>query len=258
MDIIWNIVLLALLFETLDSAAAMGFGTALAPLLFLMGYSPTEVVPVLLISEAITGITDGVFDHAFKNANFTLRPLSPEAKISFLIGSVGCGGLLFSNFLFFELPSRIIKLYCYILVIVMGLTGLLKVKVRERPYRPKLLVGFAALGGFNKGIGGGGFGPVVTIGQIHAGVYEKVASATTSWAEGFVSLLGSALFITRGYFNPGLISFYLLPSIFSGAFFAAVLAPYLTRVLPNKVWRIFMPLYAFSLGVVSLLKFLVL
>ncbi|MFW6117037.1 MAG: TSUP family transporter [Thermoproteota archaeon] len=254
MEIIWTIVFLALFFETLDSAAAMGFGTAFAPILFVMGYDPIEVVPVLLLSECITGIADGIFDHTFKNANFSLKPLSPAAKISFLIAGTGCIGIIFSTFLFFKLPTEIIKLYSYLLVIIMGFIGLANIKRKSKKFRPKLLAGFAVVAGFNKGIGGGGFGPVVTLGQILSGVYEKVASATTSWGEGFVSLLGALIFILQGYLSSTPLNLYLFPSIFSGAFFAAILAPYLTRVLPNKIWRVFIPLYALSLGLFSLLK----
>jgi hypothetical protein len=258
MEIIWTIVVLALIFETLDSAAAMGFGTAFAPVLFSMGYSPVAVVPVLLISECITGLTDGIFDHTFKNANFSLRPLSPAAKISFLIAGTGCMGIIVSTLLFFQLPTQIIKIYSYLLVIIMGLIGLANIKRKSSNFKPKLLGAFAVVAGFNKGIGGGGFGPVVTLGQIFSGVYEKVASATTSWGEGFVSLLGASILLSQEYLASAPIHLQLLPSVFSGAFFAAILAPYLTRVIPNRVWRVFMPLYALSIGIFSLLNLFVL
>ena len=67
MELILLIILLAFLFESMDSMAGMGFGTALSPLLFLLGYNPLQIVPVILISESITGLTDTIFDHEFKN-----------------------------------------------------------------------------------------------------------------------------------------------------------------------------------------------
>jgi len=51
-EIIPIVIILAFLFETMDSFAGMGFGTGLTPLLLLMGYEPLQVVPILLISEA--------------------------------------------------------------------------------------------------------------------------------------------------------------------------------------------------------------
>ena len=47
------IILIAFIFEFMDSAAGMGFGTGLTPLLLILGYSPLQVVPTLLISQAI-------------------------------------------------------------------------------------------------------------------------------------------------------------------------------------------------------------
>ena len=53
-EIIPIVIILAFLFETMDSCAGMGFGTGLTPLLFILGYDPLQVVPILLISEAIS------------------------------------------------------------------------------------------------------------------------------------------------------------------------------------------------------------
>ena len=60
-ELIPLVIILAFIFETMDSCAGMGFGTGLTPLLFLLGYEPLQVVPILLISETITGFTAGFF-----------------------------------------------------------------------------------------------------------------------------------------------------------------------------------------------------
>jgi hypothetical protein len=44
----------------------------------------------------------------------------------------------------------------------------------------------------------------------------------------------------------------LLPSLWLGAFPAAVLAPYAVRVLPNQVWKYLVPIYALVIGGASL------
>lgn len=135
----------------------------------------------------------------------------------------------------------------------MGAIGLLRAKLRTRiTYRPHRLVTFALLAGVNKGIGGGGYGPVVTLGQIFSGVYEKSAVAITTLAEGVVSLIGVfAFFLLFHYGVP--VDLQLLPSIFAGGFLAAIVAPYLVRVIPNAVWRYLIPIYAFGIGLVRLL-----
>jgi len=249
----WDLIFFAFLLETLDSAAGMGFGTGLAPILFLYGYSPLQIVPILLISETITGFIDAIFDHELRNVRFSFRPLNKTMKVTLLIASFGSLAIFISVFLShfaLKFPIFVIKIYVAILVLLMGFFALFRVflkKIEEKKYNQKRLIVFAALAGFNKGIGGGGYGPVVTLGEIFSGIYEKSASAISSIAEGIVSLVGifSFFFIS----NIGVeIDLILLPSIVSGGFFAAILSPYLVRVLPNKIWKIFIPIYAFTLS----------
>lgn len=48
------------------------------------------------------------------------------------------------------------------------------------------------------------------------------------------------------------VDFSLFPSIYAGGFLAAIGAPYLVRVVPNRVWAYLIPLYAFSIGLFGL------
>lgn len=263
MELILIIIILAFIFETLDSAAGMGFGTGLAPLLLSMGYNSLQVVPALLISEAITGIMDAVFDHEFKNVQFSFRPLNDTTKVTLYIAFFGCLATFTSVFLShyaIVFPEDVIKIYVAVLVVFMGILGLLRLKlknIKSYAYKPKMLFAFSALAGFNKGIGGGGYGPVVTLGQIFSGIYEKSATAIVSFAEGLVSITGIIVFFGISFAGVN-VDLVILPSIFTGGFFAAILAPYLVRVLPNKIWKYLIPIYAFGIGVYLLLKIFVL
>jgi uncharacterized membrane protein YfcA len=116
-----------------------------------------------------------------------------------------------------------------------------------------MLIGFSILAGFNKGIGGGGYGPVITMGQIFSGVYEKSATAIVSFAESIVSIVGIFTFFFISFAGVE-VDLFLLPSLFTGGFFAALCAPYLVRVIPNKIWKYFIPFYAVGIGIFSLLK----
>jgi len=263
MELFFLIILLAFLFESMDSMAGMGFGTALSPLLFLLGYSPLQVVPTILISEAITGIIDTFFDHEFKNVHYSFRPLNDATKLALIMAFFGCLAILASILLGYyaiKFPDIIIKTYVAILVIFMGLSGFIRIKLRKIEFsskRLKMLIGFSALAGFNKGIGGGGYGPVITMGQIFSGVYEKSATAIVSFAESIVSIIGILTFFLISFAGVK-VDLVLLPSIFTGGFFAALSAPYLVRILPNKVWKYFIPTYAFGIGIFALLKIFVL
>lgn len=258
------IIVLALLFEIMDSAAGMGFGTSLTPLLFLIGYSPLQVVPAILISESITGFIDSYFDNELKNVNFSFKPMSDAMRLALIIAVFGCISIFISIILAFftiKFETAFIKLYVAILVILMGVMGLMKLKVSSLQIshaKPKMLFFFATLAGFNKGIGGGGYGPVITMGGIFSGIYEKSATAIVSLSEAIVSVTGALTFFLIS--SAGIpVDLILLPSILTGAFFGALITPYIVRVLPNRAWQYIIPLYAFSIGIYTLLKlFLVL
>ena len=255
MELIVIVIILAFLFETMDSCAGMGFGTGLTPLLFLMGYEPLQIVPILLISEAITGLTSAIFHQEFENVNFTIkRPIAKETMIMIMIAVTGCVAIFGSVILTYfaiKLPKDIIKTYVGILVLMMGIIGMLKIRSKSSIYKPKLLTGFAALAGFNKGIGAGGYGPVVMLGQVFSGIYEKTATAIVSLAEGFVSIVGVLAFLFISSYGVT-IDYVLLPSVFTGGFIAAIISPYMVRVFPNKAWRVIIPIYAICMGIITL------
>jgi uncharacterized membrane protein YfcA len=259
MEIFIIIVILAFIFESMDSMAGMGFGTALSPLLLLFGYTPLQVVPTILISETITGVIDTFFDHEFKNVHYSFRPLNDATKIGLIIAFFGCIAIFASIMLGYfaiSFPDIVIKTYVAILVIFMGLSGFVRIKLGKKEFSKshhKLLIGFSALAGFNKGIGGGGYGPVITMGQIFSGVYEKSATAIVSFSESIVSFVGILTFYLISFAGVQ-VDLVLLPSLFTGGFLAALSAPYLVRVLPNKIWKYFIPSYAFGIGVYSIIK----
>ena len=258
MELILLIIILAFLFETMDSAAGMGFGTCLAPLLFLLGYSPLQIVPTILISESITGAIDTFFDHELKNVHYSFHPLNDTAKLGLLMAFFGCMSIFMSVFLGYfalKLSSVIIKTYVAILVLFMGVLALIRLKIKDiqRAYKPKMIIAFSVIAGFNKGIGGGGYGPVITMGEIISGVYEKSATAIVSFAESLVSIVGILSFFLISLAGVE-VDLVLLPSIFTGGFLAALVSPYLVRVLPNKIWKMIIPIYAIIIGIISLLK----
>jgi len=261
MELILYIIILAFLFETMDSSAGMGFGTGLTPLLFLCGYEPLQVVPILLVSEAITGLTAGVFHHEFENVKFSIRkPFNKDTKVMLMIAGFGCVAILISVFLAYyaiKFDKNVIKTYVAILILAMGFIGMIRLKQRNKTYKPKLLASLSALAGFNKGIGAGGYGPVVMMGQIFSGIYEKTATAIVSLAEGIVCVVGVMAFLLISNYGVT-IDFILLPSIFTGGFLAAIISPYMVRVLPNKIWRIVIPTYALCMGVLILTKLYIL
>ncbi|MFU8868842.1 TSUP family transporter [Natronococcus sp.] len=249
------VIVAAFVFEAMDSAAGMGFGTALAPLLFVLGYDPLQVVPILLLSEMATGLVAGLVHHEFGNVHFELDPANEATKLVGLFATTGALAVSASIVFVYaavELDSSLIKLYVGSVVILMGAIGLVRARIGTgATYRPKLLIAFALFAGVNKGIGGGGYGPVITLGQLFSGVYEKSATAITTLSEGIVSLVGVLAFFLLTIHGV-VIDPLLLPSIFTGGFLAAVVAPLLVRVVPNAVWRYVIPGYALLIGAAAI------
>lgn len=199
--LVFPVVLLAFVFETLDSAVGMGFGTTLAPLLFVLGFEPLQVVPALLATEAATGLIAGLLHHEFRNIEFSWRPLNQAARSLLLIGGLGIVGAVASaTFAYFAvpLPEKAIRTYVAVLVLLMGGSMLAHHWLRpHKTYRPRRLVFFAGLAGVNKGLGGGGYGPVITLGAVFSGIIEKSATAIATLAEGAVSMLATFAFLAQ-------------------------------------------------------------
>ncbi len=263
MEIFFTVIAIIFVFDLIDSSAGQGLGTVSAPLLLMMGFSSYQVIPSLVIVAAMSGLVSGWFHHEFENVHYSLeRPLNDETKTVLFTGGVGSLMIAFSVFLVhyvIQPPDFVLSMYIAILVIVMGFLGLVRVKEgsKKYTYRPKFIVTFAAIAGFNKGVGGGGYGPVLVMGNILSGIYEKTAAALTQTTEGIVSTVGAVSFFALALLDPtSRIDFLLLPSMFTGSFFASILAPYILRVLPNKIWKVLIPGYAFIIGIYFIIRLL--
>src|ERR671931_167003 len=91
------VILLAFVFETIDSSAGMGFGTALSPLLLVLGFKPLQVVPVLVAAQAFTSAFGGVMHSEFENVDFSWRPLNKATKTMLLVAVPGILGACVSG-----------------------------------------------------------------------------------------------------------------------------------------------------------------
>lgn len=258
--VLW-IALAAFVFETLDSASGMGFGATLGALLFVFGYEPLAVVPALLISETATGLGAGLFHTEFENVQlgFADESSAKATRVLALIVGVGVVAIVISVVLAYfaiSIPNTIVKIYVGVVILLCAATTLvMKYGGSMGSYRPKRMVAFAILAGFNKGVTGSGFGPVITLGEILSGIYEKSATAIASLSEGLVSLAGVLAFfgITAAGTDVNLM---LLPSIFAGGFLAAIFAPYTVRVLPNRILQYVVPGYGILLAFLVFIEFI--
>ncbi len=250
--IVWWVVILCAFFEYMDSAGGMGYGTALTPLLLVAGFDPKQIVPLVMITEMVTGLVSGIIHGEFENVEWKLRPINETTKLVLMIAITGmCATMISISAVYkiFELHKFWIRLYVTILLIVMGVCSVLTAKTYKK-YRPNLMWIFAFVGGFNKGVGGGGYGPVITVGGLLSGVPVKSMVAVTSLAEGLTCL--AAVVMWFALLSTGVVVDYmLLPSFVIGTVLAAVGAPYTTRVIPEIFWKWAVPIYCCILAAYS-------
>ncbi len=248
-EIFWSVVFLALIFEFLDASAGMGYGTAITPLLLILGFNPKQIVPVVMIQQATAGLVGTFLHKEFENVEWKFKPMSETIKLWLYISVIGCAAVAFSVtavYAVFKVAKVWISLYVAMLLVMMGVISLFSAS-KERPYKPKLMIFYGGLAGFNKGIGGGGYGPVVTIGGLLAGIPVKSMMAVTAISEGTVCVFSIIVWLAL-LAGGEIIDFLLLPSMMLGSMVAAVVAPYTTRVVPEKVWRWVVPTYSLILA----------
>lgn len=219
------IIILAFVCELVDSTLGMGYGTTLTPIMLALGFEPIEIVPAVLCSEAITGVLAGVFHHEFGNVDF--RRGSPDLKIAIVLIASSVIGVLLATIIAINLPSWAVKLYIGVLVLALGLVILLN-KRKEFAFSWKRIVGLGWLAAFNKGISGGGYGPVVTAGQVLSGVRGRKAVGITSLAEGITSIVGLGIYLISGV----TLNSTLLISLILGAVISVPISAYIVSRLP--------------------------
>jgi hypothetical protein len=265
-SIIIFIILLALFCEYIDSTLGMGYGTTLTPVLLIVGFAPLQIVPVVLFSELISGILAAVFHHREGNVNLKpkvmnisliisklktvgyregyRRGVPTHLRIAILLALCSIIGTLFAVFVAVNIPSFWLKLYIGILVFAMGVIILV---CRNKAFRLswRKITALGLIASFNKGMSGGGYGPVVTSGQILSGVEGKSAVGITSLAEGLTCLVGiiAYIFIVK---NP--IDLTLAPYIIIGAVLSVPLSAKSVRVISDRKLTLGIAVLTLGLG----------
>lgn len=187
--------IIAFISEYLDSGLGMGYGTALAPVLIIMGYEPLRAVPAVLISQLFTDIAACISHHNLRNVD--LKIYSKDFRVALFLGLVSAVGVVISVFVAIRIPKWLLTLYIGILVLAMGIIILVTIK-RPMRFSWRKIAGISLLASFNKGISGGGYGPLVMGGQLISGINAKNAVGITAFAEAFTCLVGFIVYFSSG------------------------------------------------------------
>jgi len=263
------IFLLAFLAEYISATLGMGYGIILTPSLLLMDFSPLEIVPAVLISQSLAGILAAVMHHRAGNVLFDFRndaeheivrrlgklgyiPRSIDSKVALVLGLCGAVGVAIAVVVAVNIPTFYLKLFIGILILVMGIVILVKHKA-ECAFSWKKIIGLGVLAAFNKGMSGGGYGPLVTSGQILSGVKVKSSIAITSFAEVLTCFVGALayLFIGTG------VEWGLAPSLIAGSLISVPFSVYTVKKMQTRRFTLIIGLVTTALGIMTLLKVII-
>ena len=241
------IIIFAFICELLDSTLGMGYGTTLTPVLMLFGFGALAIVPCVLISELITGISAGIVHHKVGNVSF--KRGSAHLKIVIVLAMCSIIGATGAVVVAISIPKLWLNLYIGLMVLFMGIIILLALN-KNFKFSWKKIIGLGSIAAFNKGMSGGGYGPVVTGGQILSGVNGNNAVGITSLAEGLTCIVGVIVYIV----SPEIIDWSLAPSLIIGALISVPFSAFIVKKIPIKVLKVAIGTLTILLGVLTLIK----
>jgi uncharacterized protein len=265
------IIVLAFFTEYIDSSLGMGYGTTLTPLLLLLGYEPLQVVPSVLLSELITGLLAGFTHHTIGNVNFKPKTMNikkiyfslkrigvlnsvrlgfpPSLKVVLLIASCSIVGTITAVFMAINLPNFYLKLYIGILISIIGIVIIATIN-KKYIFSWKRITILGLIASFNKGISGGGYGPVVVGGQLVSGVDERNAVAITSLSEGITCIVGVITYVL----TKDIIDWVLAPYLIIGAVISVPFSAFTVKLLKRRTMKIIIGALTITLGLITILK----
>lgn len=270
LTIILTLIIGALICEFIDSSLGMMYGTILSPVLIIAGFNPILVVPAILFSQAIGGLTASIIHHRKKNVDLALKSINPayikskltdlgykeafnrgttrDLKVSLCIISLGLVATILAAFIAVNIPKDILKTYIGVLVLVMGTILLSRVTFK---FSWKKIMGIGIVSAFNKGISGGGFGPVVTAGQMISGRDGKSSIGATTLTEVPICLAG---FLTY-FFMKGIQDWNFVLFLTVGSIIGAMVGPSFTASFKSeKKLKLILGVLVIVLGVWTLLN----
>ena len=217
-----------------DNSFGMGYGL-LSPIFVFIGFDILVVVPTLLLSQAITGFSGTIFHSLNKNVNFGSKE-TRESRIYYL-------------------PDLFLLLYIGLMMIIIGIIVLFKINFGGSWNK---LYAISVIAGFNKAISGGGYGPLVTSGQLMAGGEVRNSVGVTQFSESTISILAFLLYFVFNDFAQIMLTFQLaIIMVFSGMF-SAPIGAMIARKLDESVARKVVAWLSISIGIITLLRILLL
>ncbi|NPD90339.1 MAG: sulfite exporter TauE/SafE family protein [Asgard group archaeon] len=277
---------LALVCEYVDSAMGGGYGTILVPVLLGFNIDRALLVPAILFTEIWTGFGSAILHHVVGNANFRLRYLSKDKKpsrkffadggsiakieesahekknkrifeisddlkISGVLALLGIVGGVVSATVALSINEIAFKTYIGVLVMLMGFLVFFKLKWKFSWWK---ISGIGLLAAFNKGLSGGGYGPLISSGQMIVDRNPRQAVASTSLSEAVVCVVSLIIYMTIGGSVLSMNFWFLVIALLIGALISVPLAVYTVKYIPIGKMQPIIGFVTMLLGVFTLAK----
>jgi len=206
----------------IDLSVGMGYGFTVTPILILLGYTVTETIPAVLMASFLGGILSSLSHHQLGNVHFDFE--SRALKMAILMGGIGALGVLLGVSFSFNIPEQYTQTYIGIITLLSGVFIQYKKQLSFKFTWLRMTI-MGLIGAVNKGLTGGGYGPVITSGGILSGIDEKAAIAIQSLSESFVSIVGVLYYWLSGNY----ILWSLTKNTAIGVVLSAPLAAYFVK-----------------------------
>ncbi len=254
-------------FHYLSVSFGVGYGTAMTPVLLVIGFVPLQAVPAVLLAQLSGGLVGSFSHHQLKNMQLAggsdsnpgpgqagLRNVlrSIDSRVIMILASCGAVGVLAGVLVAVHLPLIILEIYIGVLVLGIGINVLLFRRADSR-FSWTRLTAFGLLGAFNKGVSGGGYVPLIAGGQIVSGRETRSAVATTTLSVSLVCLVGFLSYLIV----QGDIYWRLAIAAAIGSVLSAPLAALTVRRMRMERLKLIIGLGTTALGIVVLVRALV-
>jgi len=214
----------------------------------------------------------GVFHHHQGNVDFALRTRSVSEtvsrlralgyvetfktdlplhlKVALFLAACSVVGTVTAVFVAVNIPKFWLNMYIGVLIVTMGIIIIVCFN-REFRFSWRKILGLGLIASFNKGMSGGGYGPVVTSGQILSGMEGKSAVGITSLAEGLTCFVGIIAYVFLLKQN---LDLRLAPYIVIGAVLSVPLSAMSVKKLSTKVLKLAIAVITIILGLLTIAK----
>ena len=225
----------------------MGYGTILTPTLLVIGYQPQDIVPTILFSELLSGFTASFFHNEIKNVE--LAPRGKDFSGASILAAGSIVGVTVGVILSVNIPKEVLKVAIGCIILMSGMFVIL-VSRRVLEYKKWKMLVLSGVASFNKAVSGGGYGPLVTSGQILSGVQGKAAVGITSFAEAFTCLFAVILFLCQG----GFINLHIFIPMCAGALLSVPFSVFAINKANEDHLKIIVGVVTMSLGALTIYK----